>query len=110
MDQKDETNHRMDPGAAPVDLRKIGPRIVDRRNQLGLTQRALARRAGLRPARLSKLERSLKQPKLDEMTQLAQVLDVGLEPLVYGEPLRLDQPDRDEVAGTVERFAGAFRD
>ena len=45
MDQKDEVNEPTDPGAAPLDLRAIGPRIVDLRNRLGLTQRALARQS-----------------------------------------------------------------
>ena len=111
MDQIDEVNGAKDPGAAPADLQGIGQRIVDRRNQLGLTQRAVARRAGIRAARLSKIERSLKQPKTDELTRLVPVLGVGLEALVYGKSPRLDQqPDRAEVAGTVGRFVDAFRD
>lgn len=100
----------MDPRAASIDLQAIGPRIVDLRNRLGLTQRALARRAGLRPARLSKVERSLKQPRLDELGRLAQPLGVSLETLAYGESPRPHLPVRAEIADTVGRFVDAFRD
>ena len=110
MDQNDDVNESTDPGAAPIDLKAIGPRIVDLRNRLGMTQRALARRAGLRPARLSKIERSLKQPRLEELIRLAQILGVSLETLVYGESPRPRPPLRAEIADTVGRFVDAFRE
>jgi transcriptional regulator with XRE-family HTH domain len=110
MDQIDDVNGSTDPGAAPIDLRAIGPRIVDLRNRLGMTQRALARRAGLRPARLSKIERSLKQPRLDELDRLAQILGVSLETLAYGESPRPHLPLRAEIADTVGRFVDTFRE
>jgi len=110
MDKIDDVNEATDLGAASLDLRKIGPRIVDLRNRLGLTQRALARRSGLRPARLSKIERSLKQPRLDELDRLAQILGVSLETLAYGESPRPHLPLRAEIADTVGRFVDAFRE
>jgi transcriptional regulator with XRE-family HTH domain len=110
MDQNDDVNGSTEPGAAPLDLRTIGPRIVDLRNRLGLTQRALARRAALRPARLSKIERSLKQPRLDELDRLAPILGVSLEALAYGESPRPHLPLRAEIADTVGRFVDAFRE
>ncbi|HEX3530068.1 MAG TPA: helix-turn-helix transcriptional regulator [Thermoanaerobaculia bacterium] len=110
MDQNNDVNGSTDPGAAPIDLRAIGPRIVDLRNRLGLTQRALARRAGLRPARLSKIERALKQPRLDELDRLAQVLGVSLETLAYGESPPSHLPLRAEIADTVGRLVDAYRD
>lgn len=110
MDQIDEVLEMKDPGAASIDLRVLGPRIVDLRNRLGMTQRALARRAGLLPSRLSKIERSLKQPRLDELIRLARALGVGLETLVYGEVPRPGPPPPAEITDTVGRFVGAFRE
>ena len=63
----------------------MGSRIADRRNQHGWKQRELARRAGLQPARLSRLERGLKEPTLIEFVRLAQALGSGLEDLAFGE-------------------------
>ncbi len=110
MDKNDDVNRSTEHGAAPLDLRTIGPRIVDLRNRLGLTQRALARRARLRPARLSKVERALKQPRLEELDRLAQILGVSLETLAYGESPRPHLPLRAEIADTVGRFVDAFRE
>ena len=110
MDQINEVTESTEPGAARVDLQAIGPRIVDLRNRHGMTQRALARRAGLRPARLSKIERAHKQPRLEELMRLAQSLGVRLETLACGDSPRPPLPLREEITGTVGRFVDAFRE
>lgn len=63
----------------------IGPRIVQLRVRRGWSQKELARRAGLRPPRLSRLERSLSPPLLGELVRLATVLGTDLDGLVFGQ-------------------------
>jgi transcriptional regulator with XRE-family HTH domain len=98
--------------AAKVDLVQIGQRIVEIRNRRGWSQRELARRAGLLPSRLSKLERALRQMKLDELVRLALALEAGLDELVFGEPPRsrmLHLVRELEALGTPEEIAGLGR-
>jgi len=75
---------RSSPDRLSVDLIAFGSRIVDSRHQKEWTQRALAFRSGVRPSRLSKLERGLRMPKLEECLQRASALGLGLEELVLG--------------------------
>jgi transcriptional regulator with XRE-family HTH domain len=91
----------------------IGPRILELRNRRGWNQRELARRAGLRPARLSQLEHGLKPPKLDEFVRLAEGLGVGLEELAFGERQPRSQAlhllQEVERLGTREEMFGLTR-
>jgi len=72
-------------GSEPLHLDQVASRIIEIRNRHGWGQRELARRAGLFPARLSKLERGLSEPRLSELVRLARELGVGLDELVFGE-------------------------
>jgi transcriptional regulator with XRE-family HTH domain len=63
----------------------LGTRIVELRNQRGWTQKELARRAGMRAARLSTVESASKRPNLDEFVRLADALEVSLDALRSGE-------------------------
>lgn len=102
----------VDERAETEEIARIGPRIVEIRNQRGWSQRELGRRVRVRPARLSRLERGFKAPKLDELIRIARALDVGLDHLVFGEaprPRMLDLVREMETLGTPEEIAGLGR-
>jgi transcriptional regulator with XRE-family HTH domain len=112
MDHSDEARDESAHHAASVDLRAVGPRIIDLRNRLGWTQRTLARQTGLRPAQLSKIERSRKTPLLDEIVRITQALGVGLDELVFGRaprPEMLHLLREVEALGSPEEIAGLGR-
>ena len=69
-------------------IRELGPRIVHLREMLGWRQNALAEQAGLRPQRLSNIERGVQLPRVDELVRLARALGVSLDELVLGTPRR----------------------
>lgn len=102
----------VDDEAVTAEIARIGPRIVEIRNQRGWSQRELGRRVQVRPARLSRLERGFKPPKLDELIRIARALDVGLDHLVFGEaprPRMLDLVREMETLGTPEEISGLGR-
>lgn len=63
-----------------------GTLIRERRQELGLSQRALARRAGTTQAAVSLIERGLTSPTWE--TVRAMLLALGCEPDLRAEPLR----------------------
>ena len=92
----------------------LGSRIVKLRTERGWTQRELARRAGLRPARLSTLESGTKRPNLEELARLAEVLDSRMDELWSGErtsprPKTLELVQKLEELGSPEELAGLGR-
>jgi transcriptional regulator with XRE-family HTH domain len=112
MDYRDRRDEKLAPEAALELLQALGARIIDLRNRQGWTQRVLADRAGLRPARLSKIERSRKMPALEEVLRLAWALSVSLEDLVFGEtqrPKALQLLREVQALGTPEEIAGLSR-
>ena len=102
-----------DQQAAQADRLQIGQRIVEIRNRRGWSQRELARRAGLLPPRLSKLERGLKPMMAGELVRLSRALETGLDELALGgeQPrTRLLDLARELAAlGTPEEIAGLGR-
>lgn len=60
-------------------------RVLDLRNRRGWSQRELARRAGIHPTRLSKVERGSARMSLRELLLLGEALETSLDELVYGE-------------------------
>lgn len=54
----------------------IADRIKQRRHELGLSQRAVARRAGVSPSFMSQLERGESNASLDSLRRIAEALDV----------------------------------
>jgi len=67
------------------DLRlHLGATITKLRNSRGWKQKELARRAGLHPARLSKLEKASSPAKLHETVNLARAFETDLETLALG--------------------------
>lgn len=98
--------------SATLDAAALGSRIVDLRNQRGWSQRELARRAVLRPPRLSALELGRKLPQLEELAALAGALGVSLDELVFGQASRPETHEllRElEAVGTREEIAGLAR-
>lgn len=80
------------------------------RNVRGWSQRELSRRTGLDPTRLSRLERGIRLPKLEELVAFREVFAIGLEELAFGESAEaqevlelarrlLDVASREEEAG-----------
>jgi transcriptional regulator with XRE-family HTH domain len=101
-----------DQPAAQTLHRSIGRRIATLRSRRDWTQRDLARQADILPSRLSKLERGLRAPKLDELMRLTEALEVSLDELVLGEPPRtrvLQLLRALEALGTPEELAGIRR-
>jgi transcriptional regulator with XRE-family HTH domain len=54
------------------------------RTDAALSQGALARRTGLDPTEISRLERAVREPRLGTIVRLARGLDVAVERLVSG--------------------------
>jgi transcriptional regulator with XRE-family HTH domain len=79
-----------------VDLTTFGSRITSLREEKGWSGRALARRLGLHPERLRRLEKGERPPFLDELTKLAAELEATLDGLVYG--IGLEPPSEPEAA------------
>jgi transcriptional regulator with XRE-family HTH domain len=96
----------MDPGHAPsqgqwhdaedllgravaphiLDMAAISHRITLRREQLELKQLDLARQVGMSEAYINRLENGVvRNPKILDLAQVAQALDLPLKTLLYGE-------------------------
>ena len=67
-----------------INLPSLGNRLCEHRKTKGWSQRQLARRAGLRADRLSRLEQGATEPRLEEIAKLARALGMGLEDLAFG--------------------------
>ena len=63
---------------------QLGSRIAARRRVLGLTQGQVAIHMGVSPQAVSKWERGLACPDLVFLDDLAELLDIGLEELLFG--------------------------
>ena len=62
--------------------RRVAARVATLRAQRGLTQRALAQKAGINRVTLARLERAMHPPTLDTLEQIARALGVRLGKLV----------------------------
>lgn len=80
----------------------IGEQIKYYRLLRGLSQEALALEAGINPAFLGHLERSLKSPTVTTLEKIAMALDIPLSEL-FTNPSYKDQPDtiKQDVIGQV---------
>lgn len=85
-------------------LRALGSRIVERRAARGWKQRELARRTVIEPGRLSRIERGLATPSLDELACLRAALGVSLDELLFGEASARPAVSLDELARDIERI------
>jgi transcriptional regulator with XRE-family HTH domain len=73
---------RADPKVAS---RAFGDRIREERGRKGLTQDALAHRAGLQTSIIARLERGGRDPRLTTMMAVASGLGISLAELLEGE-------------------------
>ena len=64
--------------------REFGDRIRSRRSELGLSQEALADRAGLQRAYIGQLESGMRNVGLDNLARLARALESDLGKLLEG--------------------------
>lgn len=67
-----------------IDYKEIGLRIKDRRVAMGLTQEAMAERAGITPTYASHIERGEKRPSLGVLVRIATALDITVDRLLTG--------------------------
>ncbi|MET9951177.1 XRE family transcriptional regulator [Streptomyces sp. NPDC006339] len=81
-----------DARAAPDALPDVAPRLRELRRRRGLTLEAAARRAGLSPAHLSRLETGNRQPSLPMLLALARIYGTTVSELLGEAP-----PERDPV-------------
>lgn len=96
----------MDLEATPHGTRvaSLGSRIVELRNRRGWNQKELARRADLRPARLSTLELGVKRPRLEEFVRIADALEISLDEL-WSVKRQAPRPDTLDLIQELEGFA-----
>lgn len=69
--------------ASPL-LREFGDRVRSRRDELEISQEALAHAAGLQRAYIGQIETGLRSPGLDTLTRLARGLEMDLGDLMAG--------------------------
>jgi transcriptional regulator with XRE-family HTH domain len=62
------------------------------RDQAGLSQQDVADAVGIARATYIKLENSGREPKLDELLKLSQYYEIGLESLISGQGLKVNEP------------------
>lgn len=70
-----------------LDVAAIGRRLAQRRDDLRLDQEGVAEKAGVSRAYISRLERGIvPNPKVTELAQVAEALDLTLAELISPEP------------------------
>jgi transcriptional regulator with XRE-family HTH domain len=94
-------------------LAQIGQRIARLVKSRGWRQAEVARRASIRPPRLSRISRAIEVPRVDEFIRLAAVLEVSLDELAFGDTRaksRMAQLAHEiEAVGSVEEISGVSR-
>ena len=81
-------------------LNRIGDRVKKARLALGLTQEVLAEKADVHLSYLAQIERGLRAPSLNVLTQISEALGMEFHQLVT--PRKADSSDVDEIALIVE--------
>lgn len=69
-------------------LNRIGLRILRRRQELGLSQRALAAQLGINAANIGRVERGQQNLTIVTLCKMAEALDTTVEELIVAEPAR----------------------
>jgi transcriptional regulator with XRE-family HTH domain/uncharacterized protein YkvS len=68
----------------------VSERIISRRNELGLSQTDLAKRAGLKPPAISQYESETRNPSYEALIKLSNALDVTTDYLISGTQIKSD--------------------
>lgn len=68
----------------------ISERIIKKREELGLTQTDLAKRAGLKPPAISQYESGSRNPSYEALIKLSNALNVTTDYLISGKEIRID--------------------
>lgn len=76
------------PSQSPISdaTREFGRRVVERRNELGISQEAAAERIGLHWTYLGQVERGRRNLTLHNILKIARGLDADAGKLVHGLP------------------------
>jgi predicted transcriptional regulator len=73
----------------------VGPIVVrllrEKRQALGLSMNAIAKRAGLSHTMISRVERELRRPTLDTLLRITEAMDADLWPLIKKAEKSLEQ-------------------
>ena len=92
------------PPQRHLNISSIGGRIAARRDDLRLDQEAVADRAGLSRAYISRLERGIvPNPKVVDLAAVADALDLSLDALIYG---AFDATADDDLTARLTRNLG----
>jgi transcriptional regulator with XRE-family HTH domain len=92
---------------------RVAQALKGRREQLGLTLRALAARSGVSSSMISDVERGAKSPTISTLAALAEALAVPVSALVDGAhpaPSRMRIVRAAERSGSIDPASGARRD
>lgn len=85
-------------------LRALGSRIVERRSARGWKQRELARRTEIEPGRLSRIERGIVSPNLEDLARFKAAFGGSLDELLFGEAPAGPEGSLDELARDLDRL------
>jgi transcriptional regulator with XRE-family HTH domain len=87
----------------------IGQRIKQRRLEMGLSGRELARRTGLSASFVSQVERGKTRISLESLRLVAETLDVSLLHFLAEEPPSSDAPPSEAPAAKPQRYEAVVR-
>ena len=62
-----------------INQEKVGKRIRGKREERGLSQKALAEAVGISPPAINRFEKGIKAPSIDTLAKLAKVLGVSTD-------------------------------
>lgn len=96
-------------GPAADELPGVAPRLRELRRRRGLTLEAAARRAGLSPAHLSRLETGNRQPSLPMLLALARIYGTTVSELLGEVPPERDAVIRGGRMGPAEADGWTYR-
>lgn len=105
---KNEASSRLPPRRATVLDVYVGQRIKERREELGLSQEALAGRLGLSFQQLQKYERGTNRVSAGRLFELTQALEVSLTFFFKGMEDLIEHADRPPAAGSTHVVTDAL--
>ena len=91
-------------GGAIVDKAVLGKRIREARIQKGLTQQALADKAGICVMYLGEIERGIKMPSMNSFIKIVEALDISADYVLRDEVSSGRDYVHDEIAGKLKNL------